>query len=318
MYAAGRKSLTKAQRIIPLCLCLMAFASAPAMAQSNDVNNRIKRLENELETLNRTVYKGEKPPVSVGGAAPEIDANLDRLQRLENDVRDLTGKVEQQSHDIQQLQIKLDGVTQDSQMRLDTIEGQLRGQATSTAPQPQAQPTAPVVITPPLDPANPPLTSSDAAPQVTGDAAGTVVPSQAPAPLGGPVVEGDAASLYERGVGQIKSGDYDGAEGTFTTFIKDYPTHALTPNALYWLGETHYVRKNFGKAAQVFAKAYKDYPDGPKGADNLLKLGMSLGSAGKKSDACIALGQLKRKYPNGPAPVLTKGDQEMTSLGCPQ
>ena len=126
----------------------------------------------------------------------------------------------------------------------------------------------------------------------------------------------DAAGLYEQGFAQIKAQDYPAAEASFAAFMKDYPTHALAPNALYWLGETYYVRKDYDKAARTFAEAYQKYPKGPKGADNLLKLGLSLAGKGEKDNACIALGQLKKEYPKGPDPVLKRGEQEMATLGC--
>ena len=297
-----------------MCLCTFASVaivtllplSSSAHAQSNDVLNRLKRIETDMDTLNRAVYKGEKPPALASDSAATANIEV-RLNQIENDLRNLTGKVEQQSYDNQQLTQKLDALTQDSQMRLDAIEAQLRG----TPPQPQMQPPmapqgtlAPNDLSPPTLGDHPEVLQPDpalaASPDVTGNETGSV----------------DAASLYEQGFGEIKREDYAAAEKTFAAFMKQYPTHALAPNALYWLGETHYVRKQYDQAARVFAEAYQKFPGGPKGADNLLKLGMSLAGKGEKANACIALGQLKKEYPKGPDPVLRKGDSEMAALGC--
>jgi len=43
---------------------------------------------------------------------------------------------------------------------------------------------------------------------------------------------------------------------------------------------------------------------------------MALAGQGKTKDACVALGQLKKEYPAGAAPVLTRGDQEIERLKC--
>jgi len=288
------------------------LATAPAFAQS-DVNNRIKRMENEIDTLSRAVYKGEKPPMPAGGVgASDAAANLEsRLSQMENDLRTITGKLEQQSYDTQQIQQKLDALEQDARMRLDAIEGQLRGGAQAAQ---TPAPLQPQVQQPPIDPnvvigsEQPPMPSAlqnDPTSTVTGDETGA-----------GAVT--DAASLYEQGFGEIKREDYAAAEKSFAQFMKEYPTHALAPNALYWLGETFYVRKDYDKAARAFAEAYQKYPNGPKGADNLLKLGMSLSGKGEKDSACVALAQLRKEYPKGPEPVLKRGEQEMATLGCPK
>lgn len=308
------KTAKKARRVLPLCLCAVAgiailTMAAPSFAQSNDVMNRIKRLENEIDTLNRAVYKGEKPPVIPEGAGPNAGAFEPRIAQMESDLRTLTGKVEQQSYDIQQLQQQVEALTQDTRMRLDAIEAQLRaGGVPAGMPAPMADTNTipPPGMTPSQEAGLPSVLQPDPATQgaaanVTGNETGVT----------------DAASLYEQGFGQIKSQDYEGAEKSFIAFMKEYPTHALAPNALYWLGETYYVRKNYDKASRAFAEAYQKYPDGPKGADNLLKLGMSLAGKGEKENACIALGQLKKEYPKGPQPVLQRGDQEMATLGCP-
>lgn len=301
------KKIALAQRFLPLCLCCLVGVSAfsvNANAQSKDVVNRIDRLENELETLNRAVYKGEKPPAGAGGGVSDAASSdmIDRLQRMENEIRDLTGKVEQQSYDMQQIQQKLEALTQDSGMRLDTIEGQLRATPPQAAIQQPPVGMPPQPSTPMVDLSNSGSVMVDPAVVVTGKETG--------------VDATDAAGLYEQGFGEIKQQNYEAAEKTFASFIKKYPDHALSANAYYWLGETYYVRKDYKQSSRVFAESYKKFPDGPKGADNLLKLGMSLAGLGKKDDACVALGQLRKQYPNGPAPVMNRADQERTTLGC--
>ncbi len=304
----------RAQRVLPLCLyALLAGVTLslplPAHAQSKDVLNRIERMENELETLNRAVYKGERPPANVNSNAAEISGNVElRIGQLENEIRTLTGKIEQQSYDIQQAQQKLDALEQDTRMRLDTIEAQLRagGAASSASGQPPMQDTN--TIPPSTVGGMPAILQPD--PNAAADN-GMVTGAETGAAVT------DAAGLYERGFAELKQQNYPAAEASFMAFMKQYPTHALAPNALYWLGETYYVRKQYDKASRAFAEAYQKYPSGPKGADNLLKLGMSLAGKGEKDNACIALKQLRKEYATGPEPVLRRGDQEMSTLGCP-
>ncbi len=304
---------------------LFAFAPSAALAQSkNDVDGRLRQIENDIDTLNRAVYKGETPPSGGGGGNNAVAADQEvRIQQMETDIRNLTGKVEQQSYDVQQLQQRVDALTQDTGMRLDTLEkGARSGAAPMGAAAANPQPgDVPLYNAPGQQPATPPAAiDSDAT--VTGiGGIGDILKNNGPqagmkttAPLGGGTQ--DAANLYEQGFAEIKREDYPAAEKNFATFLKSYPDHALAPNALYWLGETFYARKQYDKAAKVFAESYQKYPAGPKGADNLLKLGMSLSGMGKKNEACIALGQLGKQYADGPAPVLRRGEQEMGTLGC--
>lgn len=291
----------KAQRVFPLCLCVLAGVSLVALmpvttyAQS-DVQSRLKRLENDVDTLNRAVYKGETPPPVSQGARDATANNEVRLGQLESEIRTLTGKVEEQTYQNQQLQQRLDALEQEARMRIEALE---KGSATSGAA---------------------PATTGEIAPNASSTRTADGVPK---ALLPDESVASDttqktldAASLYEQGFTEIKAGNYDAAEKTFTAFKKQYPDHALMPNAMYWLGETYYARKNYDKASRTFAESYQKYPKGPKGADNLLKLGLSLAAKGEKPNACIALGQLQKEYPDGPAPVLKRGNDERATLGC--
>ena len=122
--------------------------------------------------------------------------------------------------------------------------------------------------------------------------------------------------LYESAFSYLKSGDYDSSEQYFSQFVDTYPDHALAGNAQYWLGESHYVRGDFEKAARIFAAGYRKYPKGPKAPDNLLKLGLSLANTGNTEDACIALRQLESEYDSGVGPVLRRAQQEISRLKC--
>ena len=108
------KDYKKAQGMKVLCLSfivVLVMLPAASLAQSNDFTNRLNRIENELQTLNRAFYKGEKPvsgptPLyqapSAGTASQNAQTEL-RLQQIENDMRQLTGKIEQQRYDFNQV-----------------------------------------------------------------------------------------------------------------------------------------------------------------------------------------------------------------------
>jgi tol-pal system protein YbgF len=243
----------------------------------------------------------------------------------------LTGKLEEQDHQIRQLREQLDKLTADIELRLQdggstggsfggssasggSTGGSFGGGATGN----NGSYTSPVQSNTPSQINNAPAPAeTDSGYQWKSGSASSQLGTYAESGAGKPIASGDsAASLYESAFSLLKGAQYDEAEKEFLSFLSQYPGHALTGNATYWLGETYYVRGKFDKAAKTFAEGYRADPKGAKAADNLLKMGMSLSGLGKKSDACVALGQIEKEYSTSAGPVLRRAQQEMTRLGC--
>lgn len=128
---------------------------------------------------------------------------------------------------------------------------------------------------------------------------------------------GDPKQSYERAYGFLLQQNYSSAQAGFIEFLKVYPRDSLVPNALYWLGETHYVQRNYADAAEAFDLVMQGYGNSPKAPDSMLKRGMALAALGKKADACGVLRQLPGKYPSAPSHLKSKADSERQRIGCP-
>jgi len=126
----------------------------------------------------------------------------------------------------------------------------------------------------------------------------------------------NAQEQYDRAFGLLRSADYEGAEAAFKGFISKNPKDSMVDNAKYWLGETYYARNQFDASAVAFADAYQSAPKGSKAPDSLLKLGLSLSGLKKTDDACTTLAEVTSRYPNAPASVKTRTEQEMKKLKC--
>ncbi|BBK40139.1 hypothetical protein STVA_01590 [Allostella vacuolata] len=109
--------------------------------------------------------------------------------------------------------------------------------------------------------------------------------------------------------------DYEGAERSLKTFLRQHPNDGLAGNAQYWLGETYYVRQDYQNAAIAFGEGFQRYPKSSKAPDNLLKLGMSLALINKKPEACGALGRLDQMS-DAPANIKDRARRERQRLGC--
>jgi tol-pal system protein YbgF len=94
----------------------LAVVAAPTAAWSQDssTQERLDRLERDLNMLQRQVYRGAPPPVGGGGAA--VNGEI-RMDRLEAQMRDLTGRVEEFTNQIEQVRQRVEQVTSDVDTR---------------------------------------------------------------------------------------------------------------------------------------------------------------------------------------------------------
>jgi tol-pal system protein YbgF len=149
--------------------------------------------------------------------------------------------------------------------------------------------------------------------QIGGDQAAAAA-TRAAAPAAAP--SGTPQEQYNYAFGLLRQANYPAAEQSLRAFVQRYPNDPLAGNAQYWLGETYYVRQDYNNAATVFAEGYHKYPKGGKAADDLLKLGMSLGQLGQKADACRAFTRLDRDFPGAPSNVKERAADEKKRLAC--
>ena len=96
----------------------------------------------------------------------------------------------------------------------------------------------------------------------------------------------------------LKQGQYERASKALQAFLAKYPKGALAANARYWLGESHYVVKNFREALADFRRVLKDHPDSDKAPDALLKIGYVHQELGEVDKAREALADVVKRYPN--------------------
>lgn len=298
MIARSKETLSRKAWIILGLLVLCLPMTSVHAANERDIANRMNRLENEIQTLSRAIYKGEDPPPpsSFGGGGNVDAAELNvRIDQLEIQIRELTGRLEEISH-------------QNTQLRTQ-IENTPAGGNVPAPSYPSHAQTPP----PPINDGGYP---DQPAPAAGGNYEWSTNTGGEPTP-NSVIAPSDAGSAaYENAFAMLKNGQYDAAEQGFLSFLGQYPNHALTANAKYWLGESYYARGLYDKSARTFAEAYQQFPQSPKAPDNLLKLGLSLAGQGKKEDACIALGQIEKDFPTTAGPVLSRAKTEMANFGC--
>jgi tol-pal system protein YbgF len=370
-------------------LVIALSAAVPAQAQdAQALSQRLERLERDIQTLSKMVVRGPSavPAAEVPSAAPAASAppaNLPqnavarigvRLDTLETELRDVTGRIEELTYGLEQLTARVDRLVADVDFRLSGLEQQGRpvGQAPgapgaqgsaaqSAMPQATAAPSpegvriigqparslgqieADLVKDPSAAPeAGQAAQAASAAKSGVGgpvQAAPMQAPTAAPSPAGvtrtapqapapqpqqaslpeGPVLpEGTPKEQYQFAFGLLRKHQFDQAEMAFKEFLSKHEGDALSGNARYWLGETHYARAEYVKAAEVFLQGFEKDPKGGKAPDSLLKLAMSLGQLGQNKEGCAAIDKLFADFPNASSSLKRTAARQQRQMNCKQ
>ncbi len=324
--------------IVPALTGLLAVGAAPAHAQYENraLYDRIERLERDLQMMQGQVARGggstviTSPALGGGNAVRPADGapmpaglavRLDeRVDELENMVRQLTGKVEESAFKSQQLSKQLDRMQADIEMRFRDLQGGQGGQQGGSG----ASGSAPAMTMPGPNgaPALVPPRGADAPGPASGPQVLGTMPEKdmkrltaQPQPAA-PAAPKDAQGQYDEAYAAAQRGDFANAERGFQDFLAKNPNHQLAGNASYWLGDMAYSRKDFDSAARIFLEAYKKYPKHGKSPDMIYKAGSAFGQQGKKKEACTAFTILFNDHPGMPDRVKRAAVAEKQKYEC--
>lgn len=262
-------------RIISIFLLSAAFACYAISADAQQYQRGNNTDSNEAQ---------ESPEVE-GTARLQV-----KISEMEEQMRKLQGATEQASFENRQLKAQIDKMNADIDFRLSALEKKM----------------APV-------PVDVPQTATSAPDSGTLH---PVEPVQENAGGGQPSPKfATSREHYNYAFKLLNQAKYPEAGASFAAFAQNYPKDPLIGNAYYWLGETYYVRRDYVKAADDFRQGYESMPAGPKAADNLLKLAMSLNALKKNKEACVVLKQIVVKFGNA-GNMKLRAEQEMNAIGC--
>jgi tol-pal system protein YbgF len=121
---------------------------------------------------------------------------------------------------------------------------------------------------------------------------------------------------YTYALSLLRKRDYTGAETAFKAFIDKYPENYLSRNAMYWMGQTFYVRKNYSEAARIFLDGYERFPTSEKASGNLLGLAKSLSEIGEITSACASYNELLKTFPGAGARTIYTARNDLARLKC--
>ncbi len=156
-------------------------------------------------------------------------------------------------------------------------------------------PAPPAGALPPPPPVNP---------SATGAMQATLPPTSSP------------RDAYDLAYGYVLHKDYGLAADSFHTFLRQYPSDRLAPEAQYWLGESLFQQQQYRDAAEAFLAVSTKYDTSARAPEALLRLGQSLAALGEKEAACASLGEVLRKYPRASATIKQAVGREQKRGHC--
>ena len=282
------------RKIVPGLLgVVMIAASGSALAQSaltpEQLTLRVERLtelsqrsEAKLSTVQEQLKKLTEDMNRMGRLV-DNRAMLEMIQQVDQiseDINLLRGEIEVQGNDLVEIKKSQRVLYQDIDRRLRDLENR--------APAPSAQ-----ISTPALTPPPQPTVATDAgaqtpAPAVSGS---TQVAVAAPPKAG-------EREAYQAAFDTLKEGRYKEAKTELEGFLAQYPNSSFAGNAQYWLGEAHYVTRNFDQGVIEFQKVMQSYPTSNKIPDAMLKLGYTYYELGQFDQAKTVLQDLRNQYPD--------------------
>jgi tol-pal system protein YbgF len=221
-----------------LAAAVVGLLAPVAVALGGTASNKeLEARANEIEARLRTVERA--------------NANLvpmqQQIEAARAELRALRGQIEEARHELETLRQQQRDLYGDLDRRLLLIE---HGAA----------------------PAALPSTGTGTAPANAGAVAG----GAAPVPAGVSEEEiraADEANIYGEAFAALKAGRYPDAVSGFQLYLAKYPDGPRADNATYWLGEAHYVQRDYEPALRAFQQVLEKFPDSRKAGDAELKVG---------------------------------------------
>ena len=255
-----------------------------------------------------------------------------RVNRMENQMRQLSGQIEQLQFENRRLTDQLKRFQEDVEFRLNE-RGGARAPAAAGAPAP-AQPARPR-RNDAFDPNAQPGVAGAPRPLGGGvldtggpgsgqplDVSGARVPQGAlpaaprPAQSAAATTTGTPRAAYDAAFAAINGRQYEEAEMGFRQFLQSNPRDRLVPAATYWLGESYFRRNRHKDAAEQYLKVTTEHGRAAIAPDAMLRLGMSLNALGARDQACATYAQLSVKYPEASQVVRQGVEREQKRARC--
>jgi TolA-binding protein len=264
----------------------LALVPASALAQRQQVTpeQRLDRLERQVQQVQRQVFPKGRPADTAGfvdepAATQSSVVTLDqRLQALERQMADILRQSEENGNRLRTVEADLTKTKADQEQRIATLEQRL----TETAAAAPAVPAA-------AEPAPPPkAAASKPKPDAAVTAASLTTTATADTDPG--------EQAYSEGFHLWEAGQFDQAIAALKAFTAAYPKHRRVSYANNLIGRALLDQGKARDAAAVFLANYRANSRGDRAPDSLYYLGQAEVKLGQPSQACKAYAELDAVY----------------------
>lgn len=252
--------------------------------------------------VDNATYPAGPPASSRPASATTLYELMGRLEQLQAEVQQLTGKVEEQTYLITEMKKRQSTMYADFDERVQVLEKKLESTAqpaageagdqaanqekseTATAAEPAAAVEANKTEgDKAVAPATPAAVDKPAEPKLAAAAAG------------------DSKEPYQHAYDALRNGHTSQAITEFKDLLSKNPKGEYAGNAQYWLGEAYRVNQDVDSARKAFSAVVDNYPASAKVPDALLKLGYIEIEQKNPAKARDYLTKVTVAYPNSTA-----------------
>ncbi len=106
------------------------------------------------------------------------------------------------------------------------------------------------------------------------------------------------------------------AEDGFKAFMAANAGHRLTPDAIFYVGETYFQRSRARQAAEQYLKVTTDFARSSRAPESMVRLGQALAALGNNEQACATFAEFGKRYPNATQSVKKLAEREMAKDHC--
>lgn len=262
-------------RILSLLFAGLSFSAQAALMSDDDAHRRILNLQSQVQVFEARIARLETVAAANRGAG-EFLAQLDALK---NELAQLRGQVEVQTHEVETAQKRNRELYADLDARMRQLERSAQA---------------------------PPIPTPAPVPAPTTDPRLGPVPQPGPPRPPAQASSGAEIAAYDAAYALFKKGNYTSAIARFDNFIQTYPHSQLSGSAQYWIGNAFYAMRDYQAAIAAQQKLLSTYPNSLKAPDALLNISSSQLELGQRAAAKRTLEEILAKYPLSNAAELAK------------